>query len=189
MKKFVIASILALTAGIASAQSFGGIEYNYRDGVGIDKGTDQQGATLTLGTTVAKDTTVDLKSIFRRTDGTGATGNRLEAGLTHTMNVSNNLAGYTRVAIGEKFNSGVTSDFSYYSIEPGIKYQVAPSLGVKVGYRYRNGFSSSDNYQTNTLRLGSEYSLNKTSSLTVGYDRSYKDQEFNGVNVGYNFKF
>ncbi len=188
MKKFVIATVLALTAGLASAQgNFGGIEYNYREGYGADKGTDQNGYTLTLGTSVAKDTTVDLKSVFRRTDGSGDITNRLEAGLTRNLDIGNGFAGYGRVAIGEKWNEG--TNFSYYSIEPGVKYAVTPSLGVKVGYRYRDSFADNKDYQSNTLRLGADYAVGKNSSVSIGYDRFYKDQEFNGLNLGYNIKF
>lgn len=188
MRKFVIASILALTAGLASAEgNFGGLQYNYRDGYSADKGVDQSGYTLMLGTSVAKNTDVDLQTVFRRTDGTGNISNRLEAGLTQKYDIADKLSAYVRGAVGEKWNEG--TNFSYYSIEPGVKYAVTPALGVRVAYRYRDSFADNKDYQTNTLRLATEYAVSKSGSVMLGYDRFYKDQQYNGLNLGYNFKF
>lgn len=188
MRKFIIASILALTAGLASADgNFGGIQYNYRDGYGADKGVNQNGYTLVLGTSVAKNTDIDLQSVFRRTDGSGDISNRLEAGVTQKYSIDNKLSAYVRGAVGEKWNDG--SNFSYYSVEPGVRYAVTPSLGVRVAYRYRDSFADNKDYQTNTLRLATEYAVSKDGSIVVGYDRFYKDQQYNGLNLGYNFKF
>lgn len=187
MKKIIVTTALLLAASVASAQNFGGIEYNYRDGYGSDKGTEQNGYTLTLGTAVAKNTDVDLKTVFRRTDGSGDISNRLEVGLTQKYDLGGGFSAYARGAVGERWSNG--DNFSYYSIEPGVKYAVTPALGVKVGYRYRDSFGDNNDFQTNTLRLGAEYAVTKNGSIAVGYDRFYKDSQYNGLNVGYNFKF
>lgn len=187
MKKIIVTTALLLAATVASAQNFGGIEYNYRDGYGADKGTEQNGYTLTLGTAVAKNTDVDVKSVFRNTNGSGDVNTRLEVGLTQKYDLGRGFSAYARGAVGERWDQG--SNFSYYSVEPGIKYAVTPALGVRVGYRYRDSFQDNKGFQTNTLRLGAEYAVSKNGSIAVGYDRFYKDSEFNGLNVGYNFRF
>jgi hypothetical protein len=189
MRKFVIATIVALAASTsAMAQNFGGIEYNYRDGWGEDKGVTQNGYTLTLGTHVAKDTAVDVKSVFRREDGTGDTTNRLETGLTQGFTVPGLVFNpYVRAAIGQQFVTG--DDFTYYSIEPGVKVPLTGQLTGRVAYRYRNAFDTANQFQTNTARLGLEYAISKNHSVALGYDRMYGDIKMNGVNVGYNVRF
>ena len=190
MKKIVIATVLALTAGLASAQgNFGGIEYNYREGYGADKGTDQNGYTLTLGTSVAKDTTVDLKSVFRRTDGSGDITNRLEAGLTRNLDIGNGFAGYGRVAIGEKWNEG--TNFSYYSIEPSVVIPVpSTKLSTELGWRYRNAYDSAANAdETRTWRAGIKYNLSKEHTVGLRYDNVRGDTNQNVVAVNYSRNF
>jgi outer membrane autotransporter protein len=189
MRKFVIATIVALAASTsAMAQTFGGVEYNYRDGWGEDKGVTQNGYTLTLGTFVAKDTAIDLKSVFRREDGTGDTTNRVETGLTQGFEIPGLVfKPYVRAAVGQQFVTG--DDFSYYSVEPGVRMPLTNKLTGRVAYRYRNAFDNANQFETNTARLGLEYAINKNHSLGLGYDRIYGDSKANGVNVGYNIRF
>jgi hypothetical protein len=42
---------------------------------------------------------------------------------------------------------------------------------------------------THTARIGAEYALTDTQSITAGYDRAFGDSEFNGLSAGYAIKF
>lgn len=185
MKKLVLlAAMLATTS--AFAQGFGSIEYGSRDGV--NGNPDSNAVKITLGSKINDNVSVDLSSRFAKQDGTSSNNTtRLEAGVTGTMPVASGFSVYTRGAVGERFTS--TGNDSYYAIEPGVKYAINPALTAKVGYRYRDAFNSANNDLTRTWRFGAEYSLNKTYSVGLGYDRVRVDSEFNAITVNAGMKF
>lgn len=186
MIKTLIAVTLAIFATVSSAEGFGGIEYNYVSGLKTQKGTNSNGATVTLGTTVLPATAVDLNAQFERTNNNAATANRFEIGVTQTYAIAN-FTPYVRAAIGEQYFTG--SQHGYWAVEPGVRVAVNKDWNVGIGYRYRDAFRDNVAFKSNTARLSAEYALNKSSALTVGYDRSYGDATNYGINAGYTFKF
>ena len=42
---------------------------------------------------------------------------------------------------------------------------------------------------THTARIGAEYALTDTQSITAGYDLSFGDSEWNGLSAGYAVRF
>jgi hypothetical protein len=143
---------------------------------------------FTFGSKLLDNLTWDVNNQFRSENGqNGNETNRLETGLSYQYGVLKDVALYTRGAVGYKYTNG--ADYSYYSVEPGVKVQVTSPLAVKVGYRFRDSFSDSYLDQTNTLRLGAEYALSENTAVTAGLDRSWKDSEFVGANAGYVVKF
>ena len=126
----------------------------------------------------------DLAIQNAQTEGTNALSTRLEAGAT----VAGPVGLYTRAAIGQKYNN--TTDFTYYSIEPGIAVPVGYGLTAKVGYRFRSAFDSSQNNdQTHTMRYALAYALNKNDSVAVKYDRVNGDSNQKVVAVSYTVGF
>lgn len=188
MKKLVLALTLAF-ASVAQAESFIHGQYTFRDTIAGQAGEpNRQGVNLTVGNHYGNGITLDGGIQVREQNGSNGTETtRLEAGASYLVPVYGDLSFYTRGALGYKQTSG--DNWTYYSVEPGIKYQVAQPLSVRLAYRYRDSFSDSQFDKSNTVRLGAEYALNKTSALTLGVDRSYGDSEFLGVNVGYAVKF
>lgn len=185
MKKLIVTAML-LAAGTAFAQGFGSVEYGSRDGV--NGNADANSVKVTIGKKFTENITGDLSSRFAKEEGTASNNStRLEAGVTGSYAVGDGFTVYTRGAVGEKFTS--TDNFSYYSVEPGVKYAVTPVLSVKAGYRYRDAFSNSNGDQTRTVRLGAEYAMSKSYSLGLGYDRVRGDSDYNAVLASVNFKF
>lgn len=185
MKKVIaLATLLAATSAFAGG--FGSVEYSSRDGV--NGAADSDAVKVTVGTTLTNNVAVDLSSRFAKQDGVSTNNStRLEAGVTGSMPLGNGVTLYTRGAVGEKYTS--SDNFSYYSVEPGIKYQLTPALSAKVGYRYRDAFTNSNGDQTRTWRLGTEYALSKQYSVGLGFDRVRGDSEYNAVNVSLGIKF
>ena len=137
MKKLFALAILAVS-GAAFAGGFGAVEYSSRDGV--DGGADARATKVTMGTDLNQTFKADF-SLRQKTDTDNDLGDtRLEAGLTGTVPVATGLSAYGRLGMGEKFKS--STNYSYYSVEPGIKYAVTPELSVKAGYRYRAAMDS-----------------------------------------------
>ena len=124
----------------------------------------------------------DLAIQNAQTEGTNALSTRLEAGAT----VAGPVGLYARAAIGQKYNN--TTDFTYYSIEPGIAAAVpgVQGLTAKVGYRFRSAFDSSQNNdQTHTARYSLAYALSKQDTVALKYDRVNGDNNQKVVAVAY----
>jgi len=196
MKKTLIATLIAglafSTVALAEdAKNFAHIQYTFRDTVSDNKADpNRQGVNFTLGRKVLDNLTIDLGEQFRTerlNNDAGVSTTRLETGATYTYGLVKGIELYTRGGLGYKVTS--TDDYSYYSVEPGVKYTLTNALAVKAGYRFRDAFSDSYNEKTNTVRVGAEYAIAKDQALTLGIDRSYGASDFIGYNAGYAIKF
>lgn len=191
MKKVILAILLtiAVTAQAEDNRNAVHIQYAFRDTVAdsADK-PNRQGVNFTFSRKVLDQLTWDINNQFRSENGSaGHESNRLETGLAYQAPLAQDIVFYTRTAVGYKFTDNL--DNTYYSIEPGVKFQLTSPLNVRVGYRYRDSFNDKISDQTNTVRLGSEYALDKTQTLTFGVDRAWGDSEFVGYHAGYAVKF
>ena len=185
MKKFIAMATL-LAAGTAFAGGFGSVEYSDRDGV--DSTADARATKVTMGTDINEMLKVDF-SLRQKTDpSNNLSDTRFEGGLTATQPVgTTGLSVYGRGAVGEKFKT--STNYTYYSVEPGVKYAVTPSLSVKAGWRYRAATDSVNADTTRTWRVGAEYALSKNYFVGLGYDRVRGDSDYNATNVSVGFKF
>jgi opacity protein-like surface antigen len=184
MKKLFALAILALS-GAAFAGGFGAVEYSSRDGV--NGAADARATKVTMGTDLNQTFKADF-SLRQKTDTSNNLGDtRFEGGLTGTVPVAGSLSAYGRLGVGEKFKSA--TNYTYYSVEPGIKYAVTPDLSVKAGYRYRAATDSVNADTTRTYRLGAEYALTKNYFVGLGYDQVRGDSQYNATNFIVGFKF
>lgn len=184
MKNYFLLTVLLVTSS-AFAGGFGSVEYSSRDGV--DSTADARATKVTMGTDLYQNLKADF-SLRQKTDtDNDLSDTRLEAGLTGTVPVAGGLSAYGRAGLGEKFKSA--SNYSYYSVEPGIRYSISPSLSVKGGYRYRAALDSANADTTRTWRVGAEYALTKNYFLGIGYDRVRGDSDYNATNISVGFKF
>lgn len=185
MKKFIAMATL-LVASTAFAGGFGSVEYSSRDGV--DGTADARATKVTMGTDLNQTFKADF-SLRQKTNTDNDLGDtRFEAGLTGTVPTSvTGLSVYGRGAVGEKFKT--SSNYTYYSVEPGVKYAVTPELSVKAGYRYRAATDSANADTTRTYRIGAEYALTKNYFVGLGYDQVRGDSDYNATNFIVGFKF
>lgn len=184
MKKYLVMAVF-MAASSAFAGGFGGIEYSSRDGV---EGTaDARATKVTMGTDLNQTFKADF-SLRQKTNTDNDLGDtRLEAGLTGAAPVAGSLSAYTRVGVGEKFKT--STNYTYYSVEPGVKYAVTPDLSVKLGYRYRAAADSVNADTTRAWRSGVEYALSKNYTVGLGYDQVRGDSNYNATNITVGFKF
>jgi opacity protein-like surface antigen len=196
MKKTLIATLIAgLSFGTVAlaedGKNFAHIQYTFRDTIADDKSApNRQGVNFTLGRRVLDNLTIDLGEQFRTerlNNDNGVSTTRLETGATYSYNLLPAVSLYTRGGLGYKVTSN--QDYTYYSVEPGIKYALTDTLAVKAGYRFRDAFSDAYVEKTNTVRFGAEYAVAKDQALTLGIDRSYGASDFIGYNAGYMIKF
>jgi hypothetical protein len=179
--------ILAILAMAIAGSSFAGSITVEGQKIDNNVSADQKQYSLSVKENITKELAGDVSFKNTVTDGTGALTTRLEAGLTGTTQRVGPVAGYVRVAAGQKFSN--TGDFSYYSIEPGVLIPMGNFTG-KIGYRYRSAFDSSANGdQTNTWRAGVSYAVTKKDAVGVGYDSVRGDSTQNIVKVNYSRSF
>ena len=181
MKKLAIATLVALS-GFAYAGDTVTLEGQHINNAGA--AAQQQyvlGIKKDFGSFAG-----DVSFANAQTEGTNALSTRLEAGAT----VNGPVGLYARAAVGQKYSN--TTDFTYYSIEPGIAAAVPGLSGVtaKVGYRFRSAFDSTQNNdQTNTMRYALSYALNAKDSVALKYDRVKGDSNQKVVSVAYTVGF
>jgi hypothetical protein len=177
MKKLLAIAAVAVSFGAGAADSFT-VEGQHINNAGA--AAQQQyvlGVKKEFGTFAG-----DLAFSNAQTEGTNALSTRLEAGAT----VNGPVGLYARAAVGQKYSN--TTDFTYYSIEPGIAVAVPGVAGVtaRVGYRFRSAFDSSQNNdQTHTARYSLAYALSKNDTVAVKYDRVNGDNNQKVVAVAY----
>ena len=177
MKKLAIATLVAVS-GFAYAADSVTLEAQHINNAGA--AAQQQ---YVLG--VKKDFggfAGDVSFANAQTEGTSVLSTRLEAGAT----VNGPIGLYARAAAGQKYSN--TTDFAYYSVEPGIAAAVPGLSGVtaKVGYRFRSAFNGSQNNdQTQTARYALSYALSKVDTITAKYDRVKGDSNQKVVGVAY----
>jgi hypothetical protein len=88
-----------------------------------------------------------------------------------------------RLGLGEKITSD--GNFGYYTIEPGISYNVIKGGKLFVSDRYRDSFSDGKGYTTNTVYVGGSYDVNSFDTISAKFYRKYQDTESNGIEVAY----
>lgn len=181
MKKIAIATLALIALSAMAADSFT-VEGQHINNAGA--AAQQQ---YVLG--VKKEFTGfagDLAFSNAQTEGTNALSTRLEAGAT----VSGPVGLYVRTAVGQKYSN--TTDFTYYSVEPGVTAAVpgVQGLTAKVGYRFRSAFDSSQNNdQTHTARYSLAYAVTKTDTVALKYDRVNGDNNQKIIAVAYTVGF
>jgi hypothetical protein len=177
MKK--IFAILALAVSVSAFADSATIEAANVNNIGS---ADQSQVKLAVKHDFNKTYAGDVSITNTQTDGTNKLGTRLEAGVTASAPVGP-VTGYVRTALGSKYSN--TDQFSYYSVEPGVKFPVGP-VTAQIGYRYRSATDSGLNGdQTHTARVGVSYALTKVDTVGVRFDRTRGDNTQNVTALNY----
>ena len=141
---------------------------------------------------------LDLQFGGSRDDGTvsgnnNALENTVEARAQKLFEVYPGLKLGARLGVGQVINgvnsAGKTVDFGYYTVEPKAEYAITDKLSALASFRFRNGFSDSDNYLTRTYKAGAGYAVTKQDVVEVKYFQKRGDWNTNGVELGYTRSF
>ena len=183
MKK--ILAILAL--GLSSTAFAATVGLEYQNINGVQGSSDQKAYELNVKENFNKNFAGDVKFTNTVTDSTNALSTRLEAGVT-AQNTYGAFTPYTRLGVGQKFSN--TTNFTYYSVEPGVKAAVGNTgVTARVGYRFRNAFDTGNNDTTRTWRAGLDYAVTPKDTVGVGYDSVRGDSNQNVFKVNYSRGF
>lgn len=187
MKKILAILAMAVSTGAFAATAT--LEYQNADGV-QNTPANQEQISLSVRESINKNFAGDV-SISNKwnntSNSTGVSSTRVEGGLTGTLPLIANVSGYTRVAVGQKFTT--TTNFTYYSVEPGLSMPLGAGFTGRVGYRFRSAFDTGNNDTTRTARALVSYQINKDNTVGVGYDSQRGDSNQNIVRVNYTRSF
>lgn len=178
MKKIVIATLALMSSlAFAGTATVEGGKVN-----GLEGGKDAMATNFSVSETVNKTFSVHTQLASQQSDVTNAVSTRLEVGATATAPVFGPVSGYTKVAIGQKFNTA--GQFTYYSIEPGLSVPLSSSLTAKVGYRFRTALDKPNVNKdtTDTVRVGVSYALSKANAVGFRFDRTMGDTRSDSYN-------
>ena len=196
MKK--IFAILAL-ATTASAFAQSGVQFEFERERGTT-GSNTMSNTVKVAPYVKLDNGIKLDLQFggSRDDGSvsgnnNALENTVEARAQKMYEVAPGLKLGARVGLGQVFNgtnsAGKTVDFGYYTLTPKAEYAVTDKLSALASFRFRNGFSDSDNYLTRTYKAGAGYAVTKKDAVEVQYFQKRGDSNVNGIELAYGRSF
>jgi opacity protein-like surface antigen len=183
--------ILAIIAIAISGTAFAGSITVEGAKINTVGGNDQMNSNFTLSETVNKTFSVHTQLSSTQTDNTNAVSTRLEVGGTATTPIYGPVTGYAKLAIGQKFSTAGSGQFTYYSIEPGLSVPLSSSLTAKVGYRYRTAMDNPNVNKdtTDTVRVGVTYAISKKDAVGFRFDRITGDSRQDGYNVFYTRSF
>ena len=175
--------LLAITTGIAQAQTFAGINSMFGKS---PTGATDTGYQFVVGHRM-DNVIVDAIAETVIPDATKVAINRLEGGGSLLLPTGTVITPYVRTALGIKTVGG--NQFAYYSVEPGVRMAVGPGT-ARLGWRYRNAVDA-DQYNDNTRGWRAVYVLHmsKTLDINFAYESVRGDANYNGVMTGFTVRF
>lgn len=184
MKKLTVAVLMALasTGALAENRAFITLEGEMENI--HNTGDDVTAFTLIPGAKLDNGFTVDLKTQVSTKEGARTNSANIEPRIRYDYKIGmTDFTAWGRLGLGEKIQNG--GNFGYYTIEPGISYNVIKGGKLFVSDRFRDAFSDGKGYQTNTLYLGGSYDVNSFDTVSAKLYRKYEDTESNGIEVAY----
>jgi len=110
------------------------------------------------------------------TPGSYRVGGRVEAGFNAQKQIFGPVDGYARLGLGVKVVNGAQS-FAYNTEEVGLVYHTPFNVRARVGYRWRQAFSTTptQNDTSTTVRMGLAYDLTKVDTVGFNFDKANND--------------
>jgi hypothetical protein len=185
MKKF-----LAIFAMLVSGSVFAASATVEGQSISGQNGTaDQAQYSLSVKENINKNFAGDAQFSQTTNDGNPdkLSSTRIEGGLTGTLPATSFADFYTRVAVGQKYTS--STNYGYYSVEPGFVVPLGAGFTAKAGYRFRSAFDNAQPDTTRTWRAGVGYQITQKDAVGVRYDQVRGDSQQNIWAVNYTRSF
>lgn len=183
LKKLTLAVSLAFVSVASAAdRGFVTLEGEYENIHGTSN--DVRSLNLIPGIKLDSGFTIDLKTQIQDKKESKASSGNIEPRIRYDYKIGmTDFTVWSRLGLGEKITND--GNFGYYTVEPGLTYNLAKDTKLFVSDRYRNSFADNKNYQTNTIYVGASKNLTDVDTLGLKLYRKYEDTTSNGVEVGY----
>lgn len=178
--KAIAAALFVAATSTAFAGGYAAYEYSEE----TNRATDAEN----IKNAVVIGTKVDATdySFKTETSQTGFGNGSISSGIE--LRVKQNFNGfYVGGRLGEKISS--STHFSHYAIDAGVKFPLVAGLTGDVGYRYRNAFATSNNYETQRGHVAVGYAITKQDAVAVRWSRTYGDEEKDAWRLQYTRSF
>lgn len=178
--KAIAAALLVAATSTAFAGGYAAYEYSEE----TNRATDAENIknAVVIG---VKDGATDY-SFKTETSQTGLGNGSIGSGIE--LRVKQNFNGfYVGGRLGEKISS--STHFSHYAVDAGVKFPLFAGLTGDVGYRYRNAFATSNNYETQRGHVAVGYAITKQDAVAVRWSRTYGDEEKDAWRLQYTRSF
>lgn len=189
-------NIFAALVLLVSATAFAGptgitMEYEGEYGQGKDSGTNGSSVALApyykFGDGWKADVKFEAGRDFGSIDGVNnPIDAKIEARIKKEFKITDDLMVGLRLGLGERYGN---QDFSFYTIEPSVGYKLTQAWSVNASYRYRDSFNKSNNFNTDTYKVGTSYKITPENEVGVRYFQKYGDARTNGFEMVYSHGF
>lgn len=186
-KKLFVTLALLIASASAWAGPFVSFEAEYENGESTS--ADTASFAVIPGYTFSSGVTLELKLEGAQTSGSNDnTTVSIEPRLAYAVPVGNAILGI-RGSVGQ--NMADSGNYSFYTIEPSVAYNLTKNLQVETSLKYKEAFGNhrDEETQTETLYLGGSYKLTEKNEVTGKYYHRFDSTESNGVEVAYTVYF
>lgn len=186
----LIAIVLLLVGASAHAEGFRlGLDYEFERDRERDVRTHQ--VSVKPGWEFAKGSPIDLVEFLIERSQDANTGNdgvreretKVLLRLRHSGNWTDRLGYYIQGGIGRSFHS--ERNYTYATVEPGVKYQFNSRWDLKVGLRHRDAIDGADGERVTKLISQLSFALTPRDELELQVSRGKGDKDLWALGVGY----
>ena len=114
----------------------------------------------------------------------------IEAQAGYSVPVFAGLSVGGKIGVGQRFS---TTNFPYYAMYSSADYKATDDITINaIGYRYRNAFDTTNDYESHQLSTGVTYALTKTYSVTAKIARNFDanfEETGDAATLAFNIKF
>jgi len=186
MKRTILASLLSLAMTTALAGPYIQLAHSW----GENRSTDATSVSsdITLGTKVGSWQYSGMAQMSQTSWGDGPITNSIEGRLRYNFNpVAFGLKPWTQLRLGDQITSD--NEFLYYALDIGMTVPLDKKFELDFGYRYRNAFDTSNEFQTDRAGVEGKLKFTDTDTLGLRYGQSYGDSETDSVRIQYSKAF
>lgn len=192
MKKILASILFMVSASVFAGGSGVVMEYDYDHGEGKDSGKNSNSLSMAPYFKFGDGWTADVKLDTSRDIGQTNGKNKeikdsLMGRIRKDWKLTEDLKVGVRLGLGERFTQ--SSDYSFYTIEPMVQYNLTDAWNINALYRYRNSFDQTKNYQTDTYKVGTSYKVTPNDEIGFKYAMKYGDSRANGLEFTYSRGF
>jgi len=179
-KMLVTIGALLIAGSSMAAGGYASLEYS--DENNRITGADNIKEALVVGTKVGT-TDYSLKMENSQAEfGKGSISQGMEVRVKESFG-----AFYLGGRLGEKVTSA--THFSHYAVDAGVKFPLFAGLTGDIGGRYRNSFSTGNNFETTRTHVAVGYAVTKQDAVAVRLSRSWGNEEKDAVRLQYTRSF
>tara|TARA_S200000501_G_C20644068_1_gene664505 strand:- start:44 stop:616 length:573 start_codon:yes stop_codon:yes gene_type:complete len=94
--------------------------------------------------------------------------NKVELQVKKSFKLASYFKPYVAARIGEKISYD-TSNFTYYTLDSGVKLPITKKIAIDLGGRYRDAFANGNKYRSSRIHIMGLYELTKNNIIGLRF--------------------